>query len=530
MPNNTYWEDRQVMDAYEVFRDAEEVADAIAEIYWKASGYITNEAKDIFERFRDRYGLTDQEAWQLINTLQDSTSIDELIQKLKNVHQSESIRELRKKLESQAYRARLERLKDLSTQLDRVMQTVYRQELTRDTSFLEKLASESFYKGIFRLQQRANAAFSFARVDHKVIDKVLNMNWSGMHYSNRIWKNTRELAKTLKEELIVNLITGRSEREAAEIINEKFAGGASAARRLVRTESNYVSTELKAAAWESHGIEEYIYAAQLDLKTSKICRSLDRNIYPLSERKVGKNCPPMHPWCRSTIAPIIDRELLQNMTRAALDPSTGKRIKIPATMTYQEWYDKYVKGKPETEAKEKAAQNQSADRKQYERYSEVLGDNMPDSLVKFQEMKYNKPKEWSYLKGLKRYLERYPTSNKKYYDASLKLEELGIQKGILLPPVQKRAFILPEGKRDPYHIMKRMLERNITDDDIRGYMSNAKGMFVQWGGRRQLFVGKEGMCLVTNTQDGWIYKTAWSERDYDEESEMILEVLKDVGL
>lgn len=78
--------------------------------------------------------------------------------------------------------------------------------------------------------------------------------------------------------------------------------------------------------------------------------------------------------------------------------------------------------------------------------------------------------------------------------------------------------------------MHRMMERNISDDDVRTYMEDAKAMFVQWGGRRQLFVSGEGMCLVTLQGDEWIYKTVWSKYDFDEDSEKILEVLKHAGL
>ena len=193
------------------------------------------------------------------------------------------------------------------------------------------------------------------------------------------------------------------------------------------------------------------------------------------------------------------------------DPRTKKQIKA-----YQD--------------KVKARQKLIRDRKQHKEYRTVLGNEVPKDFAKFQEMKYNYPEKFAYAKGLKKYLEQYPTSNKRFYDAGNELKKLGIKKGLLIPPVRKQAFILPEGKHDPYHIMRRMMERNITDDDVRGYMKNAKAMFVQWGGQRQLFVGNQGMCLITKQGDEWIYKTAWSKHEFDEESEKIMEVLKNVGL
>ena len=78
--------------------------------------------------------------------------------------------------------------------------------------------------------------------------------------------------------------------------------------------------------------------------------------------------------------------------------------------------------------------------------------------------------------------------------------------------------------------MNRMLERNITDDDVRAYMKKAKVMLSQWGGQRQCFISDEGMCVIAKSGDKWIYKTVWSKYDFDEESERIMEVLKSVGL
>lgn len=171
-----------------------------------------------------------------------------------------------------------------------------------------------------------------------------------------------------------------------------------------------------------------------------------------------------------------------------------------------------------------------ADKKQHAEYRRILGDDVPKDFDKFREMKYNDSEKWNYTKGLKEYLGKYPTSSKKFYDAGEELKALGIKKGLLLPPVQKQAFVLPEGKHDPYHIMHRMLERNMTDDDVRSYMTKAKVMFVQWGGKRHAYYGNSGIAVITKTNEDWIYKTAWKRADFDEETEQILEVIKKHGI
>lgn len=398
MKSSDYWKRRQVQDAFNVYQKAEDVADQISKLYQRASRYLSLQADDVFEKYQSKHGLSESEARQLINTLQDRTSLDDLLQKLQNGDKDESKRQLLSQLEAPAYQARLERLRQIQNQLDLIMQKVYQQEKKFSTSFYTDLANEAYYRGIYNIQQRVDAAFSFGHLSAKTMDKVINSRWSGKNYSERIWGNTQTLAQNLKEELLMNLVTGRTNREAAFVIANKFGQGASNARRLVRTESSYVSGELNFKAYEECGIEEYQFLATLDLKTSLICRKLDGLIFLIKDRKVGVNCNPMHPWCRSTTISVVDRLLIDKMQRSAIDPSTGKHIKVPRSMTYQQWYDKYVKGKPEVELEEKKIQNRSSDRAQYQKYRKILGKDIPEKLDEFQNMKYNDSEKWEYTK------------------------------------------------------------------------------------------------------------------------------------
>lgn len=78
--------------------------------------------------------------------------------------------------------------------------------------------------------------------------------------------------------------------------------------------------------------------------------------------------------------------------------------------------------------------------------------------------------------------------------------------------------------------MHRMNERGITDDEIRGYMKDAKIMLVQWRGQRQMFVSEAGICVIAKNGDDWVYKTAWKKNDNDEETDKIMEAIKNAGL
>lgn len=398
MKNDSYWENRAAWDMYHRMEDAEQTADLLAKVYRNASMLITNKAKDIFEKYMTKHGLSETQAWNLLNTMQGQTSLEELLNALRNKDSDKTKQELLRELEAPAYRVRIERLQDLLRQVDTVMQEVYQQEQLFDTSFFQNLCEDTYYHSIYSIQKRTGYGFSFSNISQKQISQVLSMNWSGSHYSQRIWKNTQELSETLKQELLVSLLTGRTDRETSEVIMNRCGAGAMQARRLVRTESCFLSGELTARSYEECGIEKYRYLATLDLRTSKICRELDGKIFSMKDRKAGKNYPPMHPWCRSTTISVIDEDELRNMKRRAYNPKTGRTETVPANMTYDQWYKKYVKGNAQAEAEEKSVQNAASDKKQYERYREILGKDAPKRFADFQEMKYNDSEKWRFTK------------------------------------------------------------------------------------------------------------------------------------
>ena len=379
-----YWQRRAAERMWEQMQSAEQTADQIARLYVNASQYLKKSIDGIFDKYQTKYRLSEREARELLSALQNKASIQELQKKLQETNDRDERKDLLSQLEAPAYRARIERLQG---QIDLVMNQVYRQERKLSAAHYVDLAEDVYNHAAFDIQQRTGMGFPVTHISQNQIDKVVNSKWSGKNYSSRIWGNTQALAQDLKEELLMDLVSGRTERETAEILSKKFGASASKARRLVRTESCYISNQMEMQSYKECGIEKYQYLATLDLRTSETCRALDGKIFLVSEQQVGKNCPPMHPWCRSTTIAYISADVMADMKRRARDPVTGKLYEVPGDMNYQEWY-----------AREKASKNTSSDQKQFEQYREVLGDDMPKSFAEFQKMKYNESEKWKFMK------------------------------------------------------------------------------------------------------------------------------------
>lgn len=396
MSNQDYWERRKAQQMYEEMKSAEDTADEISKLYYHASQYLNYQTQKLFEKYQKKYHLSENEARRLLNTLHDKSSIEELKRALKT--SSADTEALLSQLESGAYAWRIEQLERLQDEIDDMMKNVYHQEKDFHTNHYVNMIKDGYYHRIFDMQKRTGLAFSFSKVDPKAVDLILKSKWSGTNYSDRIWKNTQGLAQTMKEELLINLMTGRTEYETSQIIANKFGSSVYAARRLVRTESAYVAQQIDEMSYKECEVERYRYLATLDLRTSLTCRMLDGQRFKVSEMQPGKNAPPMHPWCRSTTIADIDEETLSKLTRRARDPVTGKNYLVPANMTYQQWYEKYVAGNPQAQTNEKKEQNKARDERQQEEYQKVLGDKIPKELDKFQDLKYTDTEKWKELK------------------------------------------------------------------------------------------------------------------------------------
>jgi len=408
MNNQSYWEKRAALQMYEYMEEAEELSNTLLKAYEEACNDIQKDAKRIFRTYNAKYSLSKREANLLLKQMKNPADLNELITRLKDDPKN---KDLIKQIEGQAYGSRLARLSSLFEQIENVVTLLYAQQQREMSATLTKLAEKAYYDSIFDLQQYSGYGFNFKMLNKKDIQRALNIRWYGENYSERIWGDREQLIEKLKIEIIKNLLTGAPLRTLTQNLQDTFDVSYNDARRLARTESCFTASQMRLKGYESSGVEKYIYVAILDLRTSTLCRGLDGKIFLVEEATVGKNYPPMHPWCRSTTIAYVPKELLQKMKRTAVDPETGEKIKIPADMTYQQWYEKYVKGKSIVEAKEKAVKNQAADKRQFERYKEVLKDEIPKELADFQEIKYNNQERYNILKRAYRIVNQYENNS-----------------------------------------------------------------------------------------------------------------------
>ncbi len=398
---NDYWKQRGIELENLLQSKTNSTIIEINKLYAQANRIIADKIEKIFSTYKNNGKIHSEYALQLLTARQTAEQRQELLEELSKTTDFEARKKLISILDAPAYANRISRLQALSDYITAQAIKIGNSEQTLFKTRLEDVAKNAYYRSIYNDQHKEGKVYEFEKLSDKRLKAMLAHNWNKKHYSDRIWSNNDRFIKKLQQTVELGCLTGMSLKEMEDCIltdcigEDSDSGQRFCASRLIRTEVNYFANQGMLLGYEEAGIERYRFLATLDLKTSEICRKLDLKSFPVSEAQAGVNCPPMHPFCRSVTIPDTGS---RTGTRWARDPITGKNIKVPADMTYEEWYDKYVKGNSDARIKEKAMKNLDRDKEQYERYKKILGKNAPKTLADFCKIKYNID-EWNAFKA-----------------------------------------------------------------------------------------------------------------------------------
>ena len=179
---------------------------------------------------------------------------------------------------------------------------------------------------------------NFYRIDSEMLQVVIGNPWcNGKDFSERIWANREALAQTLQNEIANGLIRGEDYRTMSRILQQKFENTSQKqAERLVFTEDTYLSNEAKIRPFERNAAyTHYEYLCVEDHRTCETCRALSGQTFEISKRNAGLNFPPMHPWCRCTVMPVVE-DLATIKRRLNADSGSGKSDAILLTDTQKD--------------------------------------------------------------------------------------------------------------------------------------------------------------------------------------------------
>ena len=145
------------------------------------------------------------------------------------------------------------------------------------------------------LESTVKKTFNFYsyNADLKDIRKIIESNFKGKHFSQRIWENENEVTKYLHKQ-VKNFLNGKiNVNQIKKDIARTFNTSAYNAKRLVTTEVSRCQNEAFISFCKETGVKKIKRNETLDSKTCEECRSFHGKIFDLD-----KAPGIIHPLCR----------------------------------------------------------------------------------------------------------------------------------------------------------------------------------------------------------------------------------------
>lgn len=323
-----------------------ETTRGLVSAYRQTAANIRREINDFYARFARENKLEYSDAVRYLTnseTLEWKASVEDYIKEISR-EKDPAVRErLMREYDARAYGARITRLESLNGSIDNELSKLYARANSQFRELLGENYTDGYYRTIFDIQNRFGYSSMFATVNAEVVENAISYPWSGANFSDRLWKHKFELQNQLRETLTTGFIRGDSIQTMAKRLAERLDVSRSNATRLIITESSHIHNSAEFNAYKECGFEEYEFMASIGERTCEVCGGMDGKRIKLADKQFGVNFPPLHPNCRCTTI--------------AFDPDDdikGFKDRLEnGELSYDKWYEKYVKGRiqPKIESK-----------------------------------------------------------------------------------------------------------------------------------------------------------------------------------
>lgn len=364
-PNKDYWIRRAEATLISGEKSVLEYERELKKAYEAVSAQIEKEIHAFYSKYAKENEISFAEARRRLKPSEKKSFNDQAkiylneIAKMGSTPMTKEYMSHLKRLSAKAYMTRLDELNNNIRYNIEKLHASQQRELERT---LKEGYEDSYYRTMFNAQKQAKLGISFTTPGKRTVEAAVKEKWLGQNYSDRIWANKDKLIKQLEQILPQEFVRGKGPASVARTLSQKLDVSYNNAKRLARTEMNYISNKATMQAYIDNGIGEYEYVATLDARTSDICRELDGKIFPVKGAMQGVNWPPLHPYCRSTTIPYFEDDDIGKVADdriARAKDGKGKSIKLGQDVSFFDWVEQY--GSPEFKARVKAQRKRFLD-------------------------------------------------------------------------------------------------------------------------------------------------------------------------
>ena len=289
---NSYWRNRIELEQRAAIKRDEDYATELKKMHDYYFNEIDKEIRTFINRYAEKNGNI---PYSEVVARLDAMDVAAFAEKAKRYVEEKDFGVVaNRELAIYNLKMRVSRLEALQQELDLQMIALANEEEKKTGDFLkgEYLQGLKSQAGILGVSEGATVSTA--------MKQAIDRNFNGATWSSRIWERQNALRDIVKKATADLLILGKNPTQIIPKLRKEFGVSAYQAKRLAVTEGSRVAMAAQKEILESQDYEEYEYIAEPG--ACKICAPFDGKIFKVSEMESGRNCAPMHPFCRCSVA------------------------------------------------------------------------------------------------------------------------------------------------------------------------------------------------------------------------------------
>ena len=289
---NSYWRNRVELEQRAAIKRDEDYATELKKMHDYYFNEIDKEIRTFINLYAEKNGNI---PYSEVIVRLDAMDVAAFAEKAKRYVEEKNFGAIaNRELAIYNLKMRVSRLEALQQELDLQMIALANEEEKKTGNFLK----EEYLQGL--KSQAGILGVSEGATVSTAMKQAIDRNFNGATWSSRIWDRQNALRDIVKRATTDLLILGKNPTQIISKLRKEFGVSAHQAKRLAVTEGSRVAMAAQKDILELQGYDEYEYIAEPS--ACKICAPFDGRIFKISEMESGRNCAPMHPFCRCSVA------------------------------------------------------------------------------------------------------------------------------------------------------------------------------------------------------------------------------------
>jgi len=203
MRNSEYWEKRALLIENENYKNTMYHVQKMQEQYETAKENIQKEIDKFYKDFAINNQVHISDAKRILNN-NELKEFKTTLRQYEKMIENDIEGKLKEKIVNISIKQRITRLQSLQAKIDIILEQLQNNSNVEiNNTFFETLEN-TYYKNVYEVEKNENIHTDFTLMNEKTADSILTYNWSGVIYSERLWRNQIELRQKLKGETKLN--------------------------------------------------------------------------------------------------------------------------------------------------------------------------------------------------------------------------------------------------------------------------------------------------------------------------------------